>query len=80
MSAATAAAAAAPILASLEAQAAPASSVEAAAAHAPAAVDSDSDAMKDLERLFRIRDQELGMRVDNNPAPVGYEATRPSPL
>jgi hypothetical protein len=78
MSAATAAAAAAPILASLEPQAAPASSVEAAAPHTPVAV--DSDAMKDLERLFRIRDQELGMRVDNNPAPVGYEATQPSPL
>jgi len=38
----------------------------------------DADAMKDLERLFRIRDQELGQQGDN-PA-VGYEATRPSPL
>ncbi|CAN7193787.1 hypothetical protein [Polaromonas sp. LjRoot131] len=85
MSAATAAAAAAPILASLgQAQAAqaeqpaPAVSVEAAAPRAPVA--PDSDAMKDLERLFRIRDQELGMRGESNPAPVGYEATRPSPL
>jgi hypothetical protein len=85
MSAATAAAAAAPILASLgqaqatqAEQAAPAVSVETAAPRAPVA--PDSDAMKDLERLFRIRDQELGMRGESNPAPVGYEATRPSPL
>jgi hypothetical protein len=85
MSAASAAAAAAPILASLgqtqvpqAEQAAPAASAETAAPRAPAA--PDSDAMKDLERLFRIRDQELGMRVESNSAPVGYEATRPSPL
>lgn len=39
----------------------------------------DADAMKDLERLFRIRDQELGQPSDSNSA-VGYEATRPSPL
>lgn len=85
MSAATAAAAAAPILASLGQAHAPqaehaaaAASAEAAAQRAPAA--PDGDAMKDLERLFRIRDQELGMRADGNPAPVGYEATQPSPL
>lgn len=86
MSAAAAAAAAAPILASLvqahapqppqAEQAAPANA-EAAAPRTPAL---DGDAMKDLERLFRIRDQELGVRVEGSPAPVGYEATRPSPL
>jgi hypothetical protein len=85
--AAAAVAAAAPLLASLspaqasqlpqEGPLAPAA-IEAPAAHAPAGV--DSDAMKDLERLFRIRDQELGIQTDGHPAPVGYEATRPSPL
>lgn len=80
MSAATAGAIAAPILASLEqarqpAQAAP---EEAAARRAPTG--PDSDAMKDLERLFRIRDQELGAQTENGPVPVGYEPTRPSPL
>jgi hypothetical protein len=88
MSAATAGAIAAPILASLEqaqqpraphapqpAQAAP---EQAAARRAPTA--PDSDAMKDLERLFRIRDQELGAQTENSPVPVGYEPTRPSPL
>lgn len=89
MSAAAAAAAAAPILASLSqahaphspqaVQAAPAAAVaEAPVAHTHAAV--DGDAMKDLERLFRIRDQELGIRGEGHSAPVGYEATRPSPL
>lgn len=78
------AAAAAPIIASLgqvqapqAEQAAPAATSEAAAAHTSTV---DGDAMKDLERLFRIRDQELGIRVDGKAAPVGYEATRPSPL
>jgi hypothetical protein len=82
------AAAAAPILASLAqaqpsqppqtAQPAPAASVEPAPRRAPTA--PDSDAMKDLERLFRIRDQELGKQAETSPAPVGYEPTRPSPL
>lgn len=85
LSAAVAAAAAAPILASLaqapqaeQAAAAATAAATAAAARAPTGV--DSDAMKDLERLFRIRDQELGVRVEAHAAPVGYEATRPSPL
>ncbi|MEO8389347.1 MAG: hypothetical protein ABI893_01065 [Polaromonas sp.] len=38
----------------------------------------DPEAMKDLERLFRIRDQELGPSEGNVAA--GYEPTRPSPL
>jgi hypothetical protein len=81
MSAATAAAAAAPILASLgQAQAPQPPQATQAASGEAAAVVPDGDAMKDLERLFRIRDQELGLRGDGNPAPVGYEATQPSPL
>jgi hypothetical protein len=93
MSAGTAAAAAAPILASLAQslpppQTAPATPATTPAAQAtpsePAAARAstgpDSDAMKDLERLFRIRDQELGKQAEGSPVPVGYEATRPSPL
>ncbi len=76
ISAATAAAAAAPIIAALsqsQAHAAP-------TAPAPrAATPADSDAMKDLERLFKIRDQELSKGGDGGPA-VGYESTQPSPL
>lgn len=88
MSATTAGALAAPILASLDqaqqsrapqpAQAAQAAPGEPAARRASAA--PDSEAMKDLERLFRIRDQELGTLAENSPVPVGYEPTRPSPL
>ncbi|SFU39490.1 hypothetical protein SAMN05216350_101726 [Polaromonas sp. YR568] len=77
MSAATAAAAAAPIIAALSQsqaqQPAPAPSASRAAATA------DSDAMKDLESLFKIRDQELSKGGDGGPA-VGYESTQPSPL
>jgi hypothetical protein len=62
------------VAASLPAQ--PAAPVARPASAAPA---PDADAMKDLERLFRIRDQELGQPGDSNSA-VGYEATRPSPL
>lgn len=82
MSAATAGAIAAPILASLDKaqqaqipQAAPDEPAPRRASTGP-----DSEAMKDLERLFRIRDQELGTHTENGPVPVGYEPTRPSPL
>jgi hypothetical protein len=75
MSGAAAAAAAAPILASLAQKETPA-----AAPSAPrAAAGVDNDAMKDLERLFKIRDQELSKGGDSGPA-VGYESTQPSPL
>ncbi|WP_411885771.1 hypothetical protein [Polaromonas sp. YR568] len=85
MSAATAGALAAPILASLDKlqQPQPEQNTPAAAdAPAPrrASTGPDSEAMKDLERLFRIRDQELGAQTDSSPVPVGYEPTRPSPL
>lgn len=73
MTAAAAAAAAAPILAALAQKTAPAETPPAPRT-AP-----DSDAMKDLERLFKIRDQELSKGGDNGPA-VGYESTQPSPL
>jgi hypothetical protein len=75
MSAATAAAAAAPIIAALGQMQAPAQ----AAAAPRAAAAPDNDAMKDLESLFRIRDQELSKGGDAGPA-VGYESTQPSPL
>lgn len=77
MSAASAAAAAAPILAALsQSQAQP----PALTPSAPrAATSPDSDAMKDLERLFKIRDQELSKGGEGGPA-VGYESTQPSPL
>jgi len=83
LGAAAAAAAAAPLIASLaHAQSPQPPQVEptAAVAAAPAGPDHDHDALKDLERLFRIRDQELGIKADGGMAPVGYEATRPSPL
>jgi hypothetical protein len=79
MSAATAAAAAAPIIAALsQSQAQPAIPAT-SAAFAPPAAGPDSDAMKDLESLFKIRDQELSKGGDAGPA-VGYESTQPSPL
>lgn len=74
--AAAATAAAAPILASLAQKAVP---VEAPSAAKAAATGPDSDAMKDLERLFKIRDEELSRGSDNGAA-VGYESTQPSPL
>lgn len=73
MSAAVAAAAATPILASL------ASSQPPARTPPGPRVTPDSDAMKDLERLFKIRDQELSKGSDSGQA-VGYESTQPSPL
>jgi hypothetical protein len=81
MSAAAAVAAATPILASLgQIHAAQPPQAEQATPVANAPTPVDGDAMKDLERLFRIRDQELGIKGDSSPAPVGYEATQPSPL
>lgn len=81
MSAAAAVAAAAPILASLgQAHAAQPPQAEQAPVVASGPAAPDGDAMKDLERLFRIRDQELGIKADGAIGPVGYEATQPSPL
>ncbi|WP_309678762.1 hypothetical protein [Polaromonas sp.] len=40
----------------------------------------DNDASKDLERLFRIRDQELANRESGGHEPVGYEKTQPISL
>ena len=72
----TVAAAAASIVASLAQKAVPA---EAPSSPPAAATAPDGDAMKDLERLFKIRDQELSRGGDSGPA-VGYESTQPSPL
>jgi hypothetical protein len=71
-----AAAAAAPVVAPLAQKAVPA---EAPSASPAVATGPDSDAMKDLERLFKIRDQELSKGGDGGPA-VGYESTQPAPL
>lgn len=60
---------------------APNPGVQPAASHAQAELPAnapDAEAMKDLERLFRIRDRELGQQADSPAA--GYEPTRPSPL
>jgi hypothetical protein len=79
MSAASASAAAAPIIAALS-QSQAQNPPPAPTPSAPrAATTPDSDAMKDLERLFKIRDQELSKGGDGGPA-VGYESTQPSPL
>lgn len=48
-----------------------------AVAAAPAA--EENDALEDLDRLFFIRDQEIGKSAGEH-APVGYESTQPSPL
>lgn len=40
----------------------------------------ENEALQDLERLFLIRDQELGRQADGGHAPVGYEKTQPSAL
>ncbi|MHB1198945.1 MAG: hypothetical protein ACYCZ6_05190 [Polaromonas sp.] len=41
---------------------------------------TEDDARQDLERLFQIRDQEIGKQTDGDHAPAGYEKTQPSPL
>jgi hypothetical protein len=64
----------APVMAAAAAPVAATPRQKAVPAEAP-----DSDAMKDLERLFKIRDQELSKGGDNGPA-VGYESTQPAPL
>ena len=40
----------------------------------------ENNAAQDLERLFAIRDQELGRQAAEGLMPVGYEKTQPSPL
>ena len=42
-------------------------------------VREDDDQRQDLERLFKIRDQELGLVTGGHP-PVGYEKTQPAHL
>lgn len=46
----------------------------------PAQANPENEALQDLERLFLIRDQELGRQADGDHAPVGYEKTQPSAL
>ena len=40
----------------------------------------DLEATEDLERLFAIRDHELGRQAADRLSPAGYEKTQPSPL
>lgn len=48
---------------------------------APTAVSvSEQEALQDLERLFMIRDQEIGRQAADGKPPVGYEKTKPTPL
>lgn len=60
---------------------APAPEETPAAPAAPPAVSvSEQEALQDLQRLFMIRDQEIGRQAADGNPPVGYEKTRPTPL
>lgn len=41
---------------------------------------SEQEALQDLERLFLIRDQEIGRQAANGKTSAGYEKTEPTPL
>lgn len=41
---------------------------------------SEQEALQDLERLFLIRDQEIGRQIADGMTPAGYETTKPTPL
>ena len=41
---------------------------------------SEQEALQDLERLFLIRDQEIGRQIADGITPAGYEKTKPTPL
>lgn len=63
------------------AAAAPAPVVTPPTPAAPTAVSvSEQEALQDLERLFMIRDQEIGRQAADGKPPVGYEKTKPTPL
>ncbi len=46
----------------------------------PAISVSEQEALQDLQRLFMIRDQEIGRQAADGKPPVGYEKTKPTPL
>jgi len=46
----------------------------------PAVSVSEQEALQDLQRLFMIRDQEIGRQAADGKPPVGYEKTKPTPL
>lgn len=52
----------------------------AAPAAPPAVSVSEQEALQDLQRLFMIRDQEIGRQAADGKPPVGYEKTKPTPL
>lgn len=58
---------------------APAAAPVTAAAPPPMPL-SEQEALQDLERLFLIRDQEIGRQMADGKTPAGYEKTKPSPL
>lgn len=50
------------------------------AAAPPAMPLSEQEALQDLERLFMIRDREIGRQIADGKTPTGYEKTKPTPL
>ena len=58
---------------------APAAAPVTAAAPPPMPL-SEQEALQDLERLFLIRDQEIGRQIADGKTPAGYEKTKPTPL
>lgn len=60
---------------------APLQAPPAATAAAPPAMPlSEQEALQDLERLFMIRDREIGRQIADGKTPTGYENTKPTPL
>ena len=63
------------------AAAAPAKAPPAVTAAAPPAMPlSEQEALQDLERLFMIRDREIGRQIADGKTPTGYEKTKPTSL
>jgi hypothetical protein len=60
---------------------APAPMAAPVAAVAPPAIPLlEQEALQDLERLFLIRDQEIGRQIADGITPADYEKTKPTPL
>lgn len=62
------------------APATPAPVTPVAQAAEPAQTALEDEARQDLERLFQIRDKEIGEHADGDHPPVGYDKTQPSSL
>ncbi len=46
----------------------------------PVSTTPEDEARQDLERLFQIRDKEIGEHADGDDTPAGYDKTQPSSL